>query len=200
MGSQLALRGVGARRQDGHVPSEPWLWLFLLADMTVFGLFFGAYLWEFGSARDAFTADANALYVPLGFVNTLVLLTSSLFVVRAVESHRLGAFARARRYLTGTILGAGSFAVIKLGEYALELAHGHGLTSSDFFMYYFVITGVHLMHVGIGTSVLVAWHRSLRSGHCAFRTRWVEGVAGYWHMVDLLWLIIFSLLYIGSPA
>ncbi|MBA0126846.1 cytochrome c oxidase subunit 3 [Haloechinothrix sp. YIM 98757] len=199
MVDHLGRHGSIARSAE-HVPAERGMWLFLLADMTVFALFFGAYLWEFGSARHEFTADAAALPVPVGFVNTLVLLTSSFLVVRAVEAHRSGAFGRARRFLGGTLAGAGTFAGLKLVEYALEIAAGHGLTTSPFFMYYFVITGVHLMHVAIGTTLLVAWRRALAPGKAPYGPRWAEGVAGYWHMVDLLWLIIFSLLYIGSYA
>lgn len=188
--------GTGTHRE----PAEPWLWIFLLGDMSIFALFFGAYLWAFSGNRAAFAADAASLVLPLGLLNTLILLTSSYFIAGAVRAHRNGDLGGSHRLLSWTLGSAAAFALVKLVEYALESMDGHGLISSPFFMYYFVLTGLHLMHVAIGSILLVAWRRSLRarSGLCSCAT--AEGIAGYWHMVDLLWIVIFSFLYIGSPT
>jgi nitric oxide reductase NorE protein len=67
-------------------------------------------------------------------------------------------------------------------------------------MYYFALTGLHLMHVTIGAILVGTWLRSLRPGGRPASSLWAESSAGYWHMVDLLWLIIFSFLYIGSHS
>jgi nitric oxide reductase NorE protein len=181
-------------------PAEPWLWYFLLADMTVFAGFFGYYLWALGNDRAAFAADAAHLIVPLGLANTIVLLSSSYTVVRAVRAHTNGSYASARGWLRLTLAGAAVFIVIKLSEYGIEISAGHTLRSSHFFMYYFVLTGLHLMHVTIGVILAGTWLRSLRPGGQPASLRWAESSAGYWHMVDLLWMIIFSFLYIGSHA
>ncbi len=181
-----------------RTPVETWFWIFILADMSIFALFFGAYLWEFGIHREAFILDAEALSMPLGLINTLVLLTSSYVVVTAVHAHRRDDLTETRRRLAWALTGAAAFAVIKLTEYAFEIANGHSLTSSTFFMYYFVLTGLHLMHVAIGASLLAVWFRSLHKNAAACSREWAESAAGYWHMVDLLWLLIFSFLYIGS--
>lgn len=183
-----------------RLPAEQGMWLFLLADMSVFALFFGAYLWELGESRQAFMRSAGDLLLPLGLLNTLLLLSSSYAVVRAVDADRRDDLAASRRMLAWALAGAALFMLVKLIEYAMELAAGHGLTSSPFFSYYFVLTGLHLMHVVIGSGLLVAWRRSLRSPGGRHSSRRVESVAGYWHMVDLLWLLIFSFVYIGSNA
>jgi nitric oxide reductase NorE protein len=188
---------IAGRRR---LPAEPGLWGFLLADMTVFAGFFAFYLWSLGGSRAAFAADASALIVPLGLINTLVLLASSWTVVRAARAHSAGDWQSARRWLRLTLAGAVAFAVIKFSEYGVEIARGHTMTSSGFFMFYFVLTGMHLMHVTIGSGLVTRWYHSLRPGGRPASPLWAESAAGYWHMVDLLWLIIFSFLYIGSHS
>jgi nitric oxide reductase NorE protein len=193
-------RSSAATTRRRRIPAEPWLWYFVLADMTVFAAFFGYYLWALQDDRTAFAADAAHLSVPLGLANTIVLLSSSYTIVRALRAHNDGYTVPARGWLRLTLAGAAVFVVIKLSEYGIEISAGHTLTSSKFFMYYFVLTGLHLMHVTIGTTLVGTWLRSLRPSGRPASSRWAESSAGYWHMVDLLWLIIFSFLYIGSHA
>jgi nitric oxide reductase NorE protein len=194
------IRSPAATTPPRRLPAEPGLWYFILADMTVFAVFFGYYLWALRGDRTAFAADASHLIVPLGLINTIVLLCSSYTIVRALRAHRNGDTESARGWLRLTLAGAAAFVVIKLSEYGIEISAGHTLTSSKFFMHYFVLTGLHLMHVTIGTVLAGTWLRSLRRGARPASLRWAESSAGYWHMVDLLWLVIFSFLYIGSHS
>nr|AEO27335.1 cytochrome c oxidase subunit III [Pseudomonas sp. 19-rlim] len=182
------------------MPAEPGMWFFILGDMSIFAMFFGAYLWALGENRQAFINEASSLVVALGFANTLVLLSSSYAVARAVQMHRAGNWAATRQWLSWALAAATAFAVIKVFEYGMELVDGKGLTSSPFFMYYFVLTGLHLLHVAFGSLLLVVWRRSLNDRSAAHSANRVESVAGYWHMVDLLWLLIFSFVYIGSSS
>lgn len=177
---------------------EPWLWGFILADMSVFALFFCAYLWEFADEHAAFAADAAHLHLTAGFTNTVVLLLSSYAVVRAVLAQRNSVTSETACWLRWALAGAGVFVAVKAYEYTSGVIDGHGLTSTTFDGYYYVLTGLHLMHVGIGSILLTAWLRSLRPGAIHASRRWTESAAAYWHMVDLLWLIIFAFVYIGS--
>ncbi|BBW99664.1 hypothetical protein BST36_21505 [Mycolicibacterium moriokaense] len=186
-----------AQPQQHRLASDTPFWGFVFADMTVFAFFFVAYLWQFGNNRSEFHSDAAHLVIWLGLVNALILLTSSYLVVRAVQNHRAGTVSRP---LIGSALLLGAaFALVKSIEYAIEIGAGHTLTSSTFFMYYFVLTGLHLMHVVIGSVLLMTWWRAERAGRPVSR-RFAESAAGYWHMVDLLWILIFSFVYIGSHA
>lgn len=194
----LRLERSDVREPRGATPAEPGLWGFLLADMTVFAMFFTAYLWQLGSHRADFLQDATHLTLAFGFVNALVLVTSSFFVVRAVQAYRAG--DDVRRLLSWALSASGVFVVVKVVEYTLEVTGGHTLTSSDFFTYYFVLTGLHLMHVAIGSVLLTVWSRSQRPGARRVSPRFAEGAGAYWHMVDLLWILIFSFVYIGSHA
>lgn len=176
---------------------EAGMWLFILLDMSTFGLFFAVYLWEMSKNRDAFVADAAHLIVPMGLINTLVLLTSSYAVAKAVHANRRQDASATSRNL-GVALGAASlFLVVKVAEYMTETLKGHGLTSSPFFSFYYILTGIHLLHICIGSLLLSRWRIKTVKGENPSE-RWSKSVAVYWHMVDLLWIIIFSLLYIGS--
>ncbi|MFT3792273.1 MAG: cytochrome c oxidase subunit 3 [Rudaea sp.] len=175
------------------------MWAFLLLDMSVFMLFFGMFLWQMGGNRAAFVADADHLLLPLGLANTLLLLASSYAVVLASVANRAGDAAAAARRLGWALAAGGAFAAVKVVEYTLEIGAGHTLTSSTFFTWYFVLTGLHLLHVGIGSLLLSHWRgQALRGQTCS--PRWAESAGAYWHMVDLLWLLIVALVYVGDKA
>jgi nitric oxide reductase NorE protein len=182
---------------SGHVPGEVGLWIFILGDMTLFGAIFIVMMWENRSARAVFHGSALELSRSIGVVNTLVLLLSSYLVVAAVWAHRRDDHARSSRMVFAAIGCALVFAALKAVEYSFGIGGGHTPTTNLFFTFYFVLTGVHLLHVVVGTGLLAAWSVAMRR-----RTPWnasrqlFEGVAVYWHMVDLLWIAIFTLVYL----
>lgn len=173
------------------------MYYFILGDMSVFAAFFAACLWEAGKNREAFLSDASTLSVPLGLINTIVLLWSSYCVAMAVIAGRTKNIDGIRKNVRLCLLASAVFVTIKLIEYSAALYAGHGLVSSPFFSYYFVMTGLHLLHIVIGSTLLCVCLREVQSGSIP-SSRFLESSAAYWHMVDLLWLLIYSLLYIGG--
>lgn len=183
------------------LPAEPGLWVFVLGDMTVFGWFFLVFMWENRQGRDLFAESVGELYQPIGVLNTLVLLLSSLLVVLALHAHRLGRHVRVVRCLIGAGMCAAAFVSIKAVEYSLEIGNGHNPGENTFFLFYFTLTGIHLLHVLLGAVLLYVWWRSARQRRGWNRTRiFAEAAAVYWHMVDLLWIVIFTLIYLVSAA
>jgi nitric oxide reductase NorE protein len=181
----------------GVIPGEVGLWVFVLADMSLFGLFFLVFMWEGRKAPQLYAAGTSALVRPLGFVNTIVLLLSSWLVVLAVHAHRRGRHALVVRGLAGALVCALVFGVTKAFEYSHEVWRGYGPSTDIFFTFYFVLTGIHLAHVVIGSGLLAGWIAKARSRQAwAPSRRYVEGAAVYWHMVDLLWVVIFTLVYL----
>jgi nitric oxide reductase NorE protein len=190
-------RPVSSR--PGHIPGEAGLWIFILGDMTIFAAILLVFLWERRSDQVAFTASAHQLIQPIGGVNTLILLLSSYLVVRALVAHRAGRHSHARRLIFGAIGCAALFAGLKAVEYSREISTGHTPASGMFYTFYFILTGLHLLHVIIGAGLLTAWQRALqRPRPWAVSQKLVEGIASYWHMVDLLWVAIFALVYLVS--
>lgn len=188
-----------ARGHAGHIPGEAGMWIFILGDMTLFGAIMLVFLWDRRSDPAGFRDSAHHLIQPIGAVNTLVLLLSSYFVVRALTAHRVDGYAVAKRSVTGAVGCAAVFIVLKAVEYSSGIASGHTPSSGPFFTYYFVLTGLHLLHVVVGTALLLVWRRMLtRRRQWTESPKLVEGLASYWHMVDLLWVAIFALVYLVS--
>ncbi len=178
----------------GHLPGDGHMWLMVLGDLVIFGAYFIVFMVHRAMAPAEFLAAQQNLDVTIGVLNTVVLLTSSLFVARGVIAAREGRADSAIRliYAAG---GCGLlFIVIKIYEWSTKLAAGHTV-SNEFFSFYYVLTGVHLFHVGLGLIILAVCVRELRAPERR-RISLVEQGAIYWHMVDLLWIVIFALLYV----
>lgn len=183
-----------------RAPVESGLWVFILGDMILFGAFFAGFAWQARSEPALFASSARQLLIGIGGVNTLVLLTSSLFVVAAVRAMNAGAFRPAAQALAAALSCALVFAVLKVTEYMVEVGAGYTPATNRFFTFYFVLTGIHLLHVLIGAVLLFTAMRGLRAETPSLSTRFVEGAGIYWHMVDLLWVVLFPLLYISRLA
>ena len=183
-------------RQERHVPGEPGLWVFLLGDMIVFGIFFAVILSLRGREPAMFASSQATLHVEWGVANTIILLTSSLFVVVGLH-HARGRSPNASRYFLGAIVCGLMFAAVKAIEYTTLVQNEHTAVANDFYMYYFMFTGIHLGHVVLGLAALLAAVRVSRpSSTGKHRTAALEGIASFWHLVDLLWIMLFATLYL----
>ncbi|OZG28878.1 cytochrome C oxidase subunit III [Williamsia sp. 1138] len=170
-----------------------------MGDMVVFAAFFTIFLVERGKDPDVFETAQRQMNLGLGLAMTVVLLTSSLFVyagLTAIRSHvrSIGSYAFAAALTCGLI-----FVALKILEYTQKLDDGHGPGSNTFYQFYFVLTGLHLFHVLLGIGVLAALVRQARRDTFgATRMGMIESGASFWHLVDLLWIMLFPLLYVVS--
>ena len=188
-----------AKSRAGHTPGEAGLWIFILGDMTLFAAILIVFLWERRSDPVVFEESAHQLIQPIGAANTLVLVLSSYLVVRAVFAHRGGRYPQAKRLVAAAVSCAAVFAGLKAFEYYSEISSGHAPSSGTFYTFYFVLTGLHLLHVIVGTALLLVWQAMLKRRRSWTGSQKVaEGIASYWHMVDLLWVAIFTLVYLVS--
>jgi nitric oxide reductase NorE protein len=180
-----------------RVPGENGTWIFLFGDMLVFGTFFATFMIERAKAPEIFDVSRKTLHTGVGLTNTLVLLTSSLCVVVALGALRSGARHVARSAVTAAMVCGGIFVLLKVFEYYSLVTQGHGIGANHFYLYYFILTGVHLFHVCVGIAVLTFLLTQTRR-HDISETRMavVEGGTCFWHLVDLLWIVLFPLLYL----
>jgi nitric oxide reductase NorE protein len=190
----------GPARQAPALPGDVALWVFVLGDMVIFGVYFIIFMVYRGHEQASFLASQRHLSLASGAVNTLLLLASSRFVALAVAAARAGKDRRARRLIHwGALCGCG-FLLVKAHEWDALVSTGLTVTHGNFFMFYYAFTGVHLVHVLVGLIVLGVMRAELRrpGGRPgpAPRVRLIEAGALYWHMVDLLWIILFALLYL----
>jgi nitric oxide reductase NorE protein len=133
----------------------------------------------------------------LGGLDTLILLTSSWSVALAIQALKRDLVGLVPRYLLGGVLTGLLFVLSKSIEYFEKFAHGITPATDPFYMWYFTLTGIHLTHVVAGTSLLTyLWINARRGAYRASRRVVPECVASFWHLVDLLWIVLFPLLYL----
>ncbi|RXG84101.1 cytochrome c oxidase subunit 3, partial [Bradyrhizobium zhanjiangense] len=108
---------------------------------------------------------------------------------RGTAAARAGRRPAARGWLFGAMALGALFIAVKLFEYAGEIGQGNGLETSPFFTLYFLLTGFHLLHVGLGIVILAVVSRSAEASG-------VETGTAFWHMVDLLWIVMFPIIYL----
>lgn len=193
MGSSKPMRNDIVR--NTHVPGEPGLWVFIFGDMSVFAFFFAVYAYYRGLDVETFNQNQLLLNQNLGAINTFLLLLSSWLVVLGIEAYRHNKLSRSAFLLRGALLCGLGFAGVKVYEYADKVSDGITLTSSVFFSFYYVLTGIHFLHLLVGL-VLLSTMIATVNKQIAGRDAFLVGGACYWHMVDLLWVVLFPLLYL----
>ena len=193
----LSLTTVPVHAEQDRLPGDPGVWLFITADVFVFGLFF--FLFSLGRVAHPALYERSRLVLnpTLGLANTLILLTSSWFMVRAVSAARQRARRRVLRNIALAMAVGSVFAVTKIIEYTAKIQAGITMLSNEFFTYYFVFTGVHFLHFIIGIVVLmICFHKAKTQPIDGKYAVWIESSGCYWHMVDLLWVVLFPMLYL----
>ena len=183
------------------------MWLFLFTELILFGGLFLLYAVYLARYQHEFATGGKELNVFFGAVNTVVLLTSSLFAAMAVTAVQYGEQRTSVRLLLGTIGCALIFLGIKYVEWSEKFGHDifpgsqRLLTGppgeSVFFSLYFLTTGLHGLHVLIGGTLLGCVAVMVQRGKIdRSNYSWLENGALYWHLVDLIWIFIFPLYYL----
>ena len=180
-----------------HPPGDLAIWIFILAELGVFALFFAAYAFARSHNVALFDEFQQHLARRAALVNTLALITGSYFVVRAVAAIREDNRDHCVAWLLAALGMGVLFLVVKWGEYAHHFGQGITLSTNTFYMFYLSLTFFHFMHVILGMVILaaVAW-KAWGGAYSAVQHTGVESGASYWHMVDLVWLILFPLVYV----
>jgi nitric oxide reductase NorE protein len=177
-----------------HVPGEAGIWIFIFGDMTLYALLSACFMRDRRKDVALFDQSANTLHTTFGAVNAFLLLTSSLFVALGVRAVRERITRCAPVLFTGAFVCASGFVINKYFEYSGLLRAGHPPTENVFYTYYYLLTGIHLTHLLAGMCVLVYLRQA--SKRSAPPVRATESGASFWHVVDLLWMVLFALLYL----
>lgn len=184
----------------GALPGGTVIWIFIVLELLTFFGFFIGYAATYAGDPATFAAS-QALLSPLsGTINTVVLLTGSWMVARAVADVRAG--GSGWLWMAATALSGVIFSAIKVAEYSHTLVDGISLSTNPFWFYYIFLTVFHLYHVvaGVGFTAYVAWRQRPKSKN-QLDGESVESAAMYWHLIDLIWIVLFPLLYlVGVPS
>ncbi len=208
-----------------HEAGKQGVWLFMATEIMMFGgLFAGYFIYRF-KFHDMYIAGGDSLDWKLGALNTLVLLFSSFTMAQAVTETMKGNNKKALKLVIITTLCALVFLVVKYFEYTAKIHHGlfpgFDLWNPDmdyisskirdvsilentspanlrlFYVLYFAMTGLHGIHILIGIGLMVWIMKRLKNNE--FSPKYytaVEGVGLYWHIVDIIWIFLFPLMYL----
>jgi cytochrome c oxidase subunit 3 len=189
---------VHPRPDTGLYNGKLGIWLFLASEVMLFGALFSSLVLLRTSAPD-WPKGWEILNIPLATLNTFILISSSVTVVLAWANLRLGNLKKAKIFLTLTLLCGLGFMIIKAIEYGTKFSHHQYPKTNNFFATYYLMTGLHGLHVVGGMVVFVyliltanKWYATKRE---QFTNR-VETTGLYWHFVDLVWIFLFPTLYL----
>ncbi|MES9829165.1 MAG: cytochrome c oxidase subunit 3 family protein [Candidatus Thiodiazotropha sp.] len=180
-----------------HVPGNMAIWVGILSEMTEFALMFIVYFIAKVHNPEFFADGPLRLNTTAGVLNTLVLLSSSYFVIKAIKSIRIGRIDQCQRWLLSAVAMGALYLIIKFYEYHWNSEHGLATDTDIFFTVYYYTTFNHLLHVGWGSGAILWAIMGIRMGGITQHNHsGLEAVAVYWHMIDLAWIVIFPLLYV----
>lgn len=173
------------------------VWLIILAELLAFGILFLSYAFARTFDVALFNASQRTLDLNSGAINTALLITGSWFVVRAVQAVKVDASAAGTRWLLAALACGSGFVVIKVLEFSDKAQAGIDLSTNTFYMFYILLTGFHFFHVLAAMVFLTILLVKTRAGHYGPHNHHaLETGAAFWHMVDLLWIVLFPLIYV----
>jgi len=177
------------------------VWLVIYVELFTFAVIFTGYVIARYYNVEMFNASQLLLNKSAGFSNTVLLITSSWLVIKAVENikdiYDDFDIKKASQYLLYSIGFGIVFVCIKVSELIHIFAGGIHLSTNTFFTFYILLAVFHLMHILLGIYVLFILYRNTKVGKYTSKNHiGLESGALYWHMVDLLWIVLFPLVYI----
>jgi len=185
-------------KTPGHkLPGDLAMWIFILAELAAFTLFILAFSVTQLLKPELFAAGRAQLDSSTGFAMTVGLLSSGFLAALAVERVRKNKSRQASILLVTAIASGMVYVVLKVSEYGHLASLGFDLEYNTFFTLYWLTTAFHFLHVLLGLTVLsfLSW-RCWRNAYNAQDHTSLESGVMYWHMVDLVWVIIFPLVYL----
>jgi heme/copper-type cytochrome/quinol oxidase subunit 3 len=198
--SEMAVHGHGTLMEESPyaIPSRKLtMWLFIISDAVTFGAFLFSYGYIRVSAANWVRPFESASVINV-VVMTVVLITSSLTMLGAVDASKAGDKAKAMRFLYSTMALGALFAALHLREWFQLFGRRITLSSGLFGQTFFTITGLHLLHVISGVIALLVVAMKYSSGRLT--PGHVESTGLYWHFVDLVWMFVVPLVYLTNIA
>lgn len=172
------------------------MWIVIFLELLTFGMALVALVFYAKQDPDVFHQSQLLLNKTFGAINTVVLITSGFFMAKTVGYIEQNDVANAKPFLQLTMLGGLLFITIKSIEYSGKIAVGLGIGYDTFFSFYWLLTLFHLLHVIVGLFILASVYWTLKITPENLKLEDVEASATFWHMCDLIWLLLFPILYL----
>jgi len=179
-----------------YPPGGILMWIIIFLELITFGMALIAFVY-YGSANSTvFHQSRLKLNTTFGAVNTVFLVTSGLFIANAVQLFKENEIVKSSLYLKLAMLGGFLFLALKSLEYYHKIESGISLDTNLFYASYWLLTGFHVIHIIIGLIILGWTNYGMTKKESDTAVEDVEACAAFWHMCDLIWLLLFPTLYL----
>lgn len=179
-----------------YPPGGILIWIIIYLELITFGMTILALAYYGSLEREQFHADSQLLNKTIATINTILLLTSGFFVAKAVHFFKENKIVETAQFLLWALFSGFGFLVLKSYEYYEKVEGGLTMGKSDFFIYYWMLTGFHWIHVLVGLIILLFIRRTIVKKQSNASLEDFEAGASFWHMCDLIWLLLFPVLYL----
>ncbi len=177
-----------------YPPGGILLWILIFLELITFGAALVFLVINSKEDPEIFHQSRLALNATFGAMNTVFLLTSGFFMATTVHHFKKNNNKKASFYLKLTMLGGLLFLILKSVEYYLKINAGYTIGYDSFFTFYWLLTGFHVIHVIVGLAILLFMQNDINKSKALLED--VEASAAFWHMCDLIWLLLFPTLYL----
>jgi len=177
-----------------YPPGGILIWIIIFLELITFGIALIAMVASNNDAPELFHNSRLQLNTAIGTINTIFLITSGFFMAKSVSELKDQNIKKSSLFLNLTIIGGILFLVLKSVEYYFKIDAGITISYNTFFTYYWLLTLFHVVHVIVGLVILLVIGRSLKKNKTNLED--FEASAAFWHMCDLIWLLLFPVIYL----
>jgi len=182
-----------------YPPGGILIWIVLTVEIITFLLAIISFMYTRSQDVELFNSAQGHLNATLGTLNTILLITSGYFMAKTVSAIKKDENKKANQFILIAAVMGFLFLVIKGFEYYNKIDLGLTLRTNTFFTYYWFLTGFHFLHVSVGVILLLAIKPSIKNKTYNSKDFLdVETVATFWHMCDIIWILIFPVIYLMS--
>ncbi|PKH51573.1 nitric oxide reductase [Tenacibaculum sp. Bg11-29] len=179
-----------------YPPGGILMWIIIYLELFTFGMALIAMVY-YGTEEPVVFADSSKLLNPTyGIINTIFLLTSGFFMAVTVKELKHKNKQKAQQYLLVTMFFGMLFLGLKSIEYYDKIEAGLNMSYNTFFSFYWMLTLFHVIHVIVGLVILISVYFGIKKEKSTTNIEDVEASATFWHMCDLIWLLLFPIIYL----
>lgn len=179
-----------------YPPGGILIWIVIYLELITFGLAMIGLAYYGSLEREAYHADSLHLNKVIATINTILLISGGYFAVKAVRAFKRKEIVQTAKLLNWTMLTGIGFIFLKSIEYYQKLEAGFSMSYSPFFMNYWLLTGFHWLHVLVGVVIIFFIRRGIVKKKEIASLEDLEAGIAFWHMCDLVWLLLFPILYL----
>jgi len=179
-----------------YPPGGILLWIIIFLELITFGIALIVMVYSSKEEPEVFHNSRLILDSTIGAINTIFLIVSGFCMAQTVTFFKNGNIKKASLFLKFTMLGGFLFLGLKTFEYAEKIEMGYTIGYNTFFSFYWMLTLFHVIHVIVGLVILIALQYSLNKTKDETSIENIESSAAFWHMCDLIWVLLFPIIYL----